>query len=237
MKYVGSKRRFKDEIHKIVLKDRQPGQWYVEPFIGGANSFYDVPNPRIGNDINRHLIDLYIDASNGWLPEHVKSISKEYFLEVRDKMSESSFRTFLLMQAGFGQSVGINLNRINPRNFEKKTNSEYNSQVRLANVNFPKLKGALFFNKNYWDLEIPDNSIIYCDPPYYGIETKYHQEFNSREFFDWCEKKSSEGHTVFVSELNAPKNFKCVWEKDYIFGGVAGCFIEGRRLTEKLFTV
>ena len=28
----------------------------------------------------------------------------------------------------------------------------------------PKLKGVQFENKNYWELEIPPNSVIYCDP-------------------------------------------------------------------------
>jgi len=36
MKYMGSKKRHAKELLPIILKDRQPGQWYVEPFVGGA---------------------------------------------------------------------------------------------------------------------------------------------------------------------------------------------------------
>ena len=32
MKYMGSKARFTKEILPIILKDRKPEQWYVEPF-------------------------------------------------------------------------------------------------------------------------------------------------------------------------------------------------------------
>ena len=37
MKYMGSKNRIAKYILPIILKDRKEGQWYVEPFVGGAN--------------------------------------------------------------------------------------------------------------------------------------------------------------------------------------------------------
>ena len=63
-------------------------------------------------------------------------------------------------------------------------------------------------------MEIPDNSLIYCDPPYEGAETyrKHlcleHMEFDHKEFWQWCRDRSKEGHTVFVSEYNAPEDFE-----------------------------
>ena len=36
MKYMGSKARFAEDILQIVLRDRQPDTYYVEPFIGGG---------------------------------------------------------------------------------------------------------------------------------------------------------------------------------------------------------
>ncbi len=35
MKYMGSKARFAKDILPIILKDRKPEQWYVEPFARG----------------------------------------------------------------------------------------------------------------------------------------------------------------------------------------------------------
>ena len=32
---MGSKNRIVNEILPIILKDRKPNQWYVEPFVGG----------------------------------------------------------------------------------------------------------------------------------------------------------------------------------------------------------
>ena len=34
MKYMGSKNRHSKQILPIILKDRSPEQWYVEPFVG-----------------------------------------------------------------------------------------------------------------------------------------------------------------------------------------------------------
>ena len=37
MKYMGSKNRIAKHILPIILKDRIENQYYVEPFVGGAN--------------------------------------------------------------------------------------------------------------------------------------------------------------------------------------------------------
>ena len=72
----------------------------------------------------------------------------------------------------------------------------------------------VFLNSSYLELQIPENSLIYCDPPYNTEATKgkYKDNFNHTEFWDWCRQKAKEGHIIFVSEYNAPNDFKCVWE-------------------------
>ena len=56
MKYQGSKARIAKYILPIILENRKPDQWYVEPFVGGANTIDKVEGLRIGSDFNRHLI-------------------------------------------------------------------------------------------------------------------------------------------------------------------------------------
>ena len=71
MKYLGSKANHADEILKVVLAKRRPGQVYVEPFIGGANVMCRVPDadgPRIGADINGCMIALHKALAAGWHP-------------------------------------------------------------------------------------------------------------------------------------------------------------------------
>ena len=59
MKYMGSKNRIAEHILPIILKDRKENQYYVEPFVGGANMIDKVNGLRIGADINPYLIELF----------------------------------------------------------------------------------------------------------------------------------------------------------------------------------
>ena len=52
MKYMGSKARIAKYILPIILKDRKPDQWYVEPFVGGCNTIDKVEGLRLGSDAN-----------------------------------------------------------------------------------------------------------------------------------------------------------------------------------------
>jgi len=65
--------------------------------------------------------------------------------------------------------------------------------------------------KDYREVEILQNSIIYCDPPYektasYGIN------FNKKEFLDWA---CNINHPVFISEYEIKDSrFKLIYEID-----------------------
>ena len=56
MKYMGSKNRIAKHILPIMLKDRKEGQYWVEPFVGGANMIDKVEGNRIGADFNESVI-------------------------------------------------------------------------------------------------------------------------------------------------------------------------------------
>ena len=58
MKYMGSKNRIAKDILPIILADRKKDQWWVEPFVGGANMIDKVEGYRIGSDLNKYLIAL-----------------------------------------------------------------------------------------------------------------------------------------------------------------------------------
>lgn len=87
-------------------------------------------------------------------------------------------------------------------------------------------------NNKYLIALLEADSIIYCAPPYNGT-TKYKDNFDSDAFWQWCRDKAKEGHTVYVSEYNAPEDFKCIWEKQ-INSNLGGT---SKTATEKLFTI
>ena len=71
-----------------------------------------------------------------------------------------------------------------------------------------------------------------CDPPYQGA-TKYKDSFDHEKFWDWCREKAREGHSVFVSEYNAPDDFECLWEKEIVSSLTKNT--GEKKATEKLF--
>ena len=55
---------------------------------------------------------------------------------------------------------------------------------------------------DYSQVIIPDNSVIYCDPPYRGTH-EYLNSFDWGKFDDWCLGQSQQ---VFISEYSMPKD-------------------------------
>ena len=205
MIYMGSKNRIAKEILPIILKDRKPKQCYIEPFVGGANLIDKVEGFRIGADLNPYVIEaLKLIRDN---PESLPDfVSEEYYRELEIKKQLNGLTGVVGFTCSFGSKwFGGYARNSDGRNYIKvaKNNALAQSQ---------NLKDCLFINSSYQLLDIPKNSIIYCDPPYEGT-TKYKDGFNHFEFWEWVRTKSLEGHCVFVSEYNAPDDFICVWQK------------------------
>lgn len=205
MQYMGSKARFAKEILPIVLRNRKEGQFYVEPFCGGENVIDKVDGNRIANDFHPHLICLLRAVSCGWIPP--LNVSEDEYKSAKGNQEVNPITAFIGFGCSFGtkwfggyarNSVGTNYAKMNANNLLKQA---------------PGLKGIDFRCGSYLELDIPPMSIIYCDPPYEGT-TKYSTScINYKEFWQWCRDMASAGHTVFVSEYNAPYDFQCVWEK------------------------
>lgn len=57
---MGSKNRYAKQLLPIILANRDADQWYVEPFVGGANMIDKVDGNRIGADLNPYLIQALV---------------------------------------------------------------------------------------------------------------------------------------------------------------------------------
>ena len=228
MKYMGSKNRIARHILPIILKDRKPEQWYVEPFCGGCNSLDKVDNPRIGNDSNRYLVALLKEMQMRvpFTPPH---IGEKDYKEIR--RNKDKYPDWLVGYVGFNLSFaakffgGYCRDKAGVRDYENEAQQNLLVQQKL-------LVGVDFCCTDYRNLCIPDSSIIYCDPPYMGT-TQYKDKFEHEVFYDWCRDMRRKGHIVFVSEYNMPRDFSCLWEKDV--SSNLDVLSKGRRRTEKLF--
>lgn len=231
MKYVGGKSKQAKHILPIILKDRKEAQYYVEPFAGGFNMITKVDGLRIANDINEYVIALFKAIQDGWTPPD--SITEEEYKEIKN--NKDAFPKHLVAFVGFACSFGGKFfggyARTSKGNATKKRNYALESKKNILS-NIDNLKDLIIENKDYRELVIPSNSIVYCDPPYdkaigYGVE------FNSEEFWEWVRKLVKDGHTVFISEYSAPDDFIVVWEKEY--ASSLDLNTGGKRNTEKLF--
>lgn len=231
MKYLGSKNRIAKEILPLMIKDRTNETW-VEPFVGGANMIDKVEGNRIGADLNEYLIEALILIRDN--PEKIPDlITENDYQKLKKEMKVDGITGF----AGFAMSFGGKFFGGYRRDVAgtKGCVENMKTQTRRSKQNAIKqsknLKGVRFVNCGYNELEIPKNSIIYCDPPYKGT-TKYKTgDFNHSDFWQWCREKTKEGHNVFVSEYNAPEDFKCIWKKE-----VTTTLNNSKKDTEKLFT-
>ena len=210
---MGSKNRIAKEILPIMLNEREERVW-VEPFVGGANMIDKVQGQRIGADINPYLIDALIAIRDSVddLPKNNHDFTESDYKQLR-KNDDYKYKGY----AGFAFSYGgkwlggwsrTDKTSIKQRDYVAES---YRNAVNQS----PLLQGIELITKNYLDLEIPENSLIYCDPPYEGV-TKYKDDFNHSEFWQWCRNMASKGHIVFVSEYKAPDDFECVWEKEIV---------------------
>lgn len=109
------------------------------------------------------------------------------------------------------------------------------SQRNLLNLK-PKLQELHLWQANYQENNYDSGSVIYCDIPYgYNSNvTKYKDNFNHIQFFEWVRINSGE-HYIYVSEYNAPDDFIELWSKDSKTGIHHG-FTEHKKTVEKLFT-
>jgi len=230
---MGSKNRIAKEILPIILKDRKEDQWYVEPMAGGMNSICEVEGNRIANDLHFNLIEMWKRLVIGWTPENIE---KEAYKEIR--INKNQYEPCLVGWVGFncsysgkwfGGFAGKTKTKIGTiRDYQAEAIKNVTKQV-------DKMQGVVFKNRPYYELEFPINSIIYCDPPYEGT-TKYKDDFNHNDFWQWCREKTKEGHSVFISEYNAPKDFECIWKKQVSSSLSANGKIGGNKISiEKLF--
>ncbi len=228
MKYMGSKQRIAKFIVPIIQNyiDENNITQYIEPFVGGANIIDKIEcKLKIGTDLNKYLIALLNRVKND-LPlyqdvdKNTYNLCKNYY---NHKIDEPHFEDWEIGNIGFLASY-------NGRWFDggygkpvfetTKNGKRFRNYYQEAKNNLLKQAQNLFFKdccfycsdyENYLNLHI-ENTLFYVDPPYQNT-TKYSNafKFDYIRFWNWC-RQMSKKNIVIISELNAPDDFKCIWE-------------------------
>ena len=224
MKYMGSKSRIAKDIVPIIQKciDDNNIETYVEPFVGGANVIDKINcKNKIGNDLNKYLIGLLNYVSNDG--ELLQEVSRELYSEVRSNYlkENNNYEDWYVGNIGFLASYNgrwFDGGYAKPGYEKTKTGTRYRDYYKEGLDNLlkqkEKLKDIKFSAVDYKDIIIPNNSVIYCDPPYEGAKFYSNSiKFNYEEFWKYMRKISQDNY-VFISEENAPDDFVCIWNKE-----------------------
>ena len=87
-------------------------------------------------------------------------------------------------------------------------------RINQTNNNINNLPVINAQSMDYRLLDIPNNSVVFCDPPYKDSDVKYNNiKFDHEEFYNWCIEKSK-NNDVYVTEYSIEHpNFKLIGEK------------------------
>lgn len=227
MNYSHGKASIANEILPIMLEGRKEGQYYVEPFCGGCNVISKVTGNRIAGDINPYLVSMWRELIYG-RNDFPTSIPQKYYNAIRNLYKTKSLSYDIAKIGWIGYMASRNgkffdggyaASRDFGRNYIKEN-------IALTLKQAESLKGVSFYVADYRYLPVPPNSIIYCDAPYKSHQiTKYEKNFNHNTFYNWCHLYKNSGCKIFVSEIEMPEEFTCIWEWE-----------KGNRI-ERLFTL
>ena len=230
MRYQGGKSRIAQQIAEIIQREREREYLtFVSLFCGSCSIESKVKgfDKVICNDKHEYLIELFKGVQNGYeLPE---LITEEQYKYIREHKDENKILTGFV---GFGCSFGGKWFGGYARN---KTNTNYALQSKKSLLkDMDNLMITQFTCQDYRDVIIPNNSIVYADPPYNNTTGYGKDKFNSDEFWEYM-RVISKNNKVFISEQIAPSDFKCIWEKE--FTRTLDVNKDNQfKVTEKLFT-
>ena len=146
-------------------------------------------------------------VQNGYeLPEQ---ITEEQYKYIKSHKDEDKILTGFV---GFGCSFGGKFFGGYARNKEQTNYALQSKKSLLKDMIY--LTNAEFTCLDYRDVDIPNGSIVYADPPYANTTTYQGQKFDSESFWEYM-RQISKNNQVFISEQTAPDDFECIWEKPF----------------------
>jgi DNA adenine methylase len=180
---------------------------FIEPFVGGGNLTQFIDKDKYENifcyDVNPYVVAYFQALQDGWLPEEVYTY--EFYRELLQdyKDGKNSYPMQLYAHLGFNSTYMAKFMGGTSRlkNSERATIQAYNNAVKDSKW----VSGIVFACKSYLDVEIPEDSVIFCDPPYVNT-CGYNgtEKFNHEVFYDWCNKQEN----IYVTHTTMPTSFE-----------------------------
>ena len=195
--------------------DRGDGYYvYFEPFVGGANMIDKIKcKRRIGCDIQKELIELlkYTQTNLNNIPDRI--LEDEY---IKVKNNKSDYPSWYVGLVGFCASFGAKYFGGYARDSRDDNSGKWSAgAIKNLKKQAPNIQDVKFINDDYLTLNETKlhNCVIYCDPPYEGTLKYSTGGFEYDVFWQWV-RDVSKNNYVFISEYNAPEDFRDIWSKE-----------------------
>lgn len=213
---MGSKARFAKHIAPIVNNALGNSSGIIyEPFCGGCNLTTHFKGKVIANDINENLIELFKDAIKGRaFPAYV---SREMYNAAKSGQMDKALTAYIGFCASYnGRYFEGYVGNGHPiangkfRNYQQEAIKNFlDTAERLRDMESLELTSV-----PYYEMEIEDNSVVYCDPPYMGSKGYKAGSFDHEKFWAWADTVAR-NNVVFVSEYSTlSESFIPVWEME-----------------------
>jgi len=219
MKYLGGKYMLGKYIAGVLSQmpiDIVDG--YLEPFCGALGVLKRMSGlfkKCEASDIHCDLIKLWKKVKNNTFRPPNTMNEKKYF-KIKNMKSPNALKAFV----GFGCSFG---GKYFSAFAQKYTGSKKEDFLQAAKNSINKLRPYIQnvkFRCTSYDKLKPKNKLIYCDPPYkfkrfpvkYRNNVKKYDVFDTNKFWKIMRKWSMNNINV-ISEIKAPSDFVCIWEK------------------------
>lgn len=207
---MGSKARHAKHIVPFLMEGHDQANWYIEPFMGGGNMLSNVPaKHKWGNDTAGYAVALLEAVASGWEPPETLTQDEYYDIKCSPDKYDAAKVGFAMYCCSYASKEWGGYARNKPN--EGKNSSYPAGSAANLNAQRPGLIGTKFTCMSYLDLKIPNDSTVYCDPPY-AATTGYGGDFDNEQFWRWASDLSMRCR-VFVSEYTSPDEWKCIWEK------------------------
>lgn len=180
----------------------------VSLFCGALNVEAKVKgfNRIICNDNQEYLIALFKALQKGYdLPEYISEEQYHYIKEHKDE--DKALTGFVGFACSFGGKWFGGYARD-----KAQVNYALRGKKSLASK-MKTLMDAEFTCLDYRDVILPDDCVVYADPPYENTTKYANTDFDTASFWDYM-RQISQSHIVYISELNAPDDFVSIWEKE-----------------------
>ena len=182
--YTGTKFFELEELFQYFPKDCDT---IVDLFCGGGSVFINAPYKNvIANDIIKPLIYFYIALKDYDINDILEILEKvkipkndqEEFLRVRKTFNDEGaidpFKFFSLCSSCTNNMMRFNKKFLFNQTFGKRSiNDNTIQKLRDYSQRIKEFNSIEFTNKQYYDVEIPENSFVYLDPPYLITEAGY----------------------------------------------------------------